>query len=376
MSKKNRILHIIGQLGIGGAERQLFLLLKGLNSRYSFIVVSYDEKRLDYMADLQSLGVDVKIIPKRSGLTGRLKFFIELRNLIRIIDPDIIQTWLRSANFWGRFACLVSGKRGSVIASIRNVGEADKKILEKLGERFLAKKTDLIIANTTAAKNAMVRNKISQQKIRVIHNGIDPKIYYLTANKEQIRQELSLPQHKLLIGTVGRMEPQKNHTMFVEVARKILGKRSNVHFVMIGDGELRRDIEGLISRYGLSEVFTLTGQRQDVPRLLKALDIFVLTSLWEGLPNVIMEAMCARLPVISTNVGGVSELITDGENGFLVYPTDVESMVNALERLIDDSNLCLKFGIAGYKIIEKKFSIDQMCKATSEIYDDLLQKNY
>lgn len=369
------ILHIIGQLGMGGAERQLYLLLKGLHPRYDFIVISYDEKGLDYMGAIKSLGVKVIVIPKGPGLIGRLKFLMELRNLIRTIAPDIVQTWLRSANFWGRIACMLSKERRRIIASIRNVGEADTKILETLAERLLARKTDLIIANTAAAMNSMVHNKIPKKKIRVVHNGIDPELYDLSETKEEIRRQLSLPQQKVLIGTVGRMMPQKNHAMFVEAAREILRKRNNVHFVLVGDGELHQNIEALISKYGLCEVFTLTGQRDDIPRLLRAFDIFILTSLWEGLPNVIMEAMCARLPVVATDVGGVSELIKHGENGFLVPPDDACAMFDAVSRLIDDEELRIEFGHAGHRIIEKRFSLDQMCEATSEIYDELLNKS-
>ncbi len=370
------ILHIIGQLGVGGAERQLYLLLEGLHDRFNFTVISYDEKRLDYMDAIQALGVKVIVIPKRPGLIGRLGFLRNLGNLIREIDPDIVHTWLRSANFWGRIACLLSKKKRRIIASVRNVGEIDKKILETLAERLLAKKIDVIITNTFAARNYMLSYKIPEKKIRVIHNGIDPELYDFSATKEEIRKQLSIPEHKALIGTIGRMMPQKNHVMFVEVAREILRKRNDVHFVLVGDGELRHNIEALISKYGLCELFTLTGQRDDIPQLLRAFDIFILTSLWEGLPNVIMEAMCARLPVVATDVGGVSELINHGENGFLVPPDDACAMFDAVNRLIDDEELRIKFGHAGRGKIEKRFSLDQICEATSRIYDELLHRSY
>ncbi len=370
MSNKT-ILHIISQLGMGGAERQLYLLLKGLRSQYDFIVVSYDKERLDYMDAIQSLGVQVIVILKGPGLIGRLRFLKELRNLIRTIAPDIVHTWLSSANFWGRIACLLSKKKRRIIASVRNVGEMDKKILETLADRLLAKKTDVIIANTFAARNYMLSYKIPEKKIRVIHNGIDPKSYDFSATKGEIRKQLSIPQDKVLIGTVGRMMPQKNHFMFVEVAREILRKRNDVHFVLVGDGELRQNIEALISKYGLCEMFTLTGQRDDIPQLLRAFDIFILTSLWEGLPNVIMEAMCARLPVVATDVGGVSELISPGENGFLVPPNDINSMVRDINKLIDSAKLRSDFGLSGRSKIERQFSLKNTYDLYSSIYDEL-----
>ena len=118
------------------------------------------------------------------------------------------------------------------------------------------------------------------------------------------------------------------------------------------------------------------GQRDDIPRLLSAFDIFILTSLWEGLPNVIMEAMCARLPVVATDVGGVGELIIHGENGFLVAPDDACAMSDAVNRLIGDAELRREFGHAGRRTIEKRFSLDQMCEATSRMYDELLHRSY
>ena len=371
-NKSNKIiLHIIGQLGVGGAERQLYLLLEGLHSRYDFTVISYDEERLDHMDAIQSLGVKVIVIPKGPGLIGRIKFLIKLGNLIRIIDPDIVHTWLSSANIWGRIACLLSKKKRCIISSIRSAGEANKKILETLVERFLAKKTDLIIANTEAAMNSMVHNKIPEKKIRVIYNAINPDLYDFSETKKEIRRQLMLPYHKVLIATVGGMRPEKNHCMFVEVAREILRKRNDVHFVLVGDGELRQNIEALISKYGLCEMFTLTGQRDDIPQLLRAFDIFILTSLWEGLPNVIMEAMCARLPVVATDVGGVSELISHGENGFLVPPNDIGSMVRAINRLIDSAKLRSDFGLSGRSKIERQFSLKNTYELYSSVYDEL-----
>ncbi len=376
MHTKNRkkILHIIGQLGLGGAERQLYLLIDGLADRYQFTVLAYDLERLDYLEPLRKLGIDVRIIPKGPGLWGRIRFLIGIVRVIRELSPDIVQTWLTSANFWGRLAALLSGTKAHIIASVRNVVPGISNI-EIIADRFLTRETDIIISNTSAGKLAMTSYGIPAGKVRVVHNGIEYDRYDFPETKEQVQEELLIPSGRFVIGTVGRIMLQKNHLMLLKAAQELAGLDGRLHFVIVGDGELRSIVESKIAECGMEHTFTLTGMRKDVERALKAFDLFVLTSSWEGLPNVIMEAMCAKLPVIATDVGGVSELIENAATGLLVEKDDLKGLVDAIKRLVGDAGLRASLGGAARHEMENRFSVARMVGNTGLIYEEVLSED-
>ena len=168
------------------------------------------------------------------------------------------------------------------------------------------------------------------------------------------RQKLEawgIPEDKVIVGMVACFKPQKSPEDFVEVARLVLAKTDRVHFVMAGDGELRPSIEERIRKHGIGRHITLLGWQSaaDMPEVYRNLDIVVLTSLWEGLPCVFSEAMACELPIVATNVDGAREAITDGENGYLHEPHDVEGMAESVLKLVDDADLRQHDGIAWKK---------------------------
>ncbi len=368
---RTRILHIIGQLGLGGAERQLYYLVKSLADRYKFSVITYHNDRLNYIKPLEKAGADVWLIPKEGGIGGRIKFVFILTSLIRQAEPDIVQTWLPSGNFYGRIARVLSGSDARTIASFRNV-EGYCNLCEASADRILCKATDVVISNTFAGARLLEAHGISAKKIKVIHNGIAPEEFDTLEPQGKIQRELSIPPNRIVIGTVGRMTAQKNHIMFLDAARKIKNDHHEFHFVIVGDGELRQLLERKISEYNLNDSVTLTGPRTDIPRVLKAFDLFVLTSLWEGLPNVIMEAMCVGLPVVAANVGGVCELIRSGENGLLVEKDDLQGLMCGIRTLIADPERRGAMAKSAQKTIEDRFSLETMAERTATTYEKLI----
>jgi len=289
---------------------------------------------------------------------------------MRHLQPVVLHTWLDSANCWGILAKHMAFLRGVIVSSIRDcfkpLGWTDK-----IHYFLIANATDLVMANSFAAKSQL---QCSQpfSEVRVIHNGIDPKQFDTTRTREEVRSELKIGLSKVIIGTVGRMVAVKNHVMLVDIARRLSVNWPDVHFVIVGDGSLKPELEGRIRDAGLADRFTLTGQRNDIANLLKVLDIFILTSISEALPNVIMEAMCAGLPVVSTAVGGVPELIEDGENGILVPSGDVHASTAALESLLADPKERARLGEEAQRTIEKRFAMKRMVESTATVYDELI----
>ncbi|MGC9195020.1 MAG: glycosyltransferase [Syntrophobacteraceae bacterium] len=368
--KKSRILHLIGQLGQGGAENQLCCLLESLAGRYEFFVISYRPQSLDHLDRLLRAGVQVRIIDKEAGIAGRIRFLFKLANLMRQISPDIIQTWLPSANFWGCLGKILSGAAAATIASVRNFPQKPD-LVGRLSEQAARWTSDTVIANSLAAKAAIVSRGLGEEKVRVIHNGISSACE-VRAKKDEIRRELLIPANRFVVGTVGGLRPPKNHQMFLRAAQRLKHHIPRLHFVIVGDGELRGQMEQTIKASDLGAVVTLTGKRGDIPRVLKALDLFAMTSLSEGLPNAVMEAMSAGLPIIATNVGGIPELLTDGVDGLLIENDDLEGLVSAIEFAVLNPEFCHRLGRRARQSVTGRFSIETMSELTSRVYEELL----
>ena len=158
---------------------------------------------------------------------------------------------------------------------------------------------------------------------------------------------------------------------------KKAGKRaSGVKFMLIGDGILRKQIEGLISEFNLDKCVILTGWRRDIPRILSAMDIFVLTSLWEGLPISVLEAMAACLPVVATDTGGISEVVIEGKTGFLVPRGDIAKMAERLVNLLEKEDLRRQFGLRARSSLGHAFSLENSLSRTEDLYQELIKQRF
>jgi len=217
---------------------------------------------------------------------------------------------------------------------------------------------------------------ISPDKIKVIYNGIDTKRFVNFKKSMKLKDDLSIPKNVRIVGTIGKLSsPQKNIPLFLKAAGRISSQFSDVRFLVVGSGKLLDDMKDFSHKLGISEKVHFTGEREDIPEILKLLDVFVLSSYKEGLPNVIMEAMAAGKPVVATDVGGVSELVMDEETGFLVPSNNVEKLSQAVITLLESSNIAERMGEKGKERIEKFFLIDRMVKQTEKLYLSLFKTN-
>jgi len=182
---------------------------------------------------------------------------------------------------------------------------------------------------------------------------------------------LDIIPNKKIVTTIGPFKPQKNLLDFIKVCGLVSEQEPNTRFLIIGDGEQRPQIESLIKELGLSSKVTLLGWREDIPKILAITDVFAMTSLWEGLPRSILEAMCSGVPVVANAVDGVKEIIEDGKNGFLIQPGDINTFVSKLTFLLANERQSEVMGKNGRVSIGEQFDINVMVKQQERLYMSL-----
>lgn len=372
-TKRIKICYLITGLNTGGAEMMLYRLIEKLDkTKYNVIVVSIIP--LGKVADkIKELGINVVSLEMKSKL--ELSVIFRLVHILKEFKPTILHSYLFHANLLGRIAGKIAGVP-IIISSIRNTIFGGK--IRELALRytdFLSDATTIICE--TAANRMLSRKIVPKEKLHVIYNGIDPRMYQNFSEdvRQNIRKEFNIPDNATLLLSVGRLQKQKGYPYLIQSAVELKNRGYNFVWLIAGEGELRFQLEQMVKNYGLEDTIRFLGLREDVPNLMFASDIFVLSSLWEGLPGVVLEAMASGLPVVATDVGGTSELVEDGINGYIVTPGNPVMMANAVEKLINmDVESRRKIGNIGREIVQKKFTVEKMVSKHEKLYRDLLLK--
>jgi glycosyltransferase involved in cell wall biosynthesis len=207
---------------------------------------------------------------------------------------------------------------------------------------------------------------LPKERVTIVPNGVD--IGAFDGNSLSVRQQLGLSAEDLVIGTVGRLEPEKDHATLLEVFREALAGHPAARLLMVGGGSLESELRATAARLGIGDRTVFLGYRRDIPALLGAMDIFVLPSIREGLPISVIEAMAAGRPVVASNVGSLHTLVRDGQNGFLVPPQDRAGFVQAVRGLIASPELRRRVGAEGRRTVEASYSLSAAVAAYEQIY--------
>jgi starch synthase (maltosyl-transferring) len=362
-----RVLYIIATLDPAGAERQMAHLARRLDRNEFEPAVCALTRGGPLEEDLSRSGIPVRILHKRGrwdlGVIGRL------RQVIREFGPQIIHTWLPTANTLGRIAGLLE-KTPVLIASER-AKDAWKGPLRRAADRFLTARSHRILTNSLAVKSFLAeRIGIPPEKIRVIPNGLD--LAEFDAKTAEPVEAPSPTGDVMELGTVARLEPQKGLPYLLD-AVSMLPKDLEVRLWIVGGGPVEASLRDQAKRLGIADAVQFLGTRQDVPALMARFDLFVLPSLWEGLPNVVLEAMAARRAVVATNVDGTPEAVLEGETALLVPPRDPGALADAMTRLLRDREMRRRFGEAGRRRVESEFRMEIMVERTQDEYRRALE---
>jgi glycosyltransferase involved in cell wall biosynthesis len=241
--------------------------------------------------------------------------------------------------------------------------------------RALARYTDTLVVNTLVTREYVIeRREMAPERIEVIYNGIDVSRFDLAVDVRAKRIELGLRPDGLVAGIVGRFVEQKDHAGFLRAAKLVSERNPAAQFLCVGRGPTLEATEALANELGIADKVVFAGERSDVPEIMHALDVLVLSSRWEGFPNVLMEAMAASCPVIATRVGGSPELVVDGESGLLVPPEEAPALSSAMLRVLGDKELATALGQGGRHRVESLFSREHMAGETAKLYERLLRK--
>jgi len=373
------LLYVITKLELGGAQKQLLSLINHLNKEKFRPFLFTTKEGLLAPEALSINGLKLKISRYLERPINPLKDLLVLIEIYRFIKKnniEIVHTHSSKAGILGRLAARLA-KVKIIIHTVHGWSFNDyQPRVERLFfiwlERLSARFSDKLVVVSYYDRQKGLDNHIGKDnKYSLIRYGVDYAEFNI--RDRNIREELGINPNDLVVGMISCLKPQKSPQDFIKLAFLINKVSPNVKFLLVGDGILRRKIEKLIFKFNLQKQVVLTGWRQDIPRILSAINIFVLTSLWEGLPITVLEAMASSKPVISTRAGGVAEVIMEGETGFLVAPRDIKKMADRLIVLIKDENLRRQIGQNARAGLDYNFTLTNMISKTENLYEELMK---
>jgi glycosyltransferase involved in cell wall biosynthesis len=361
-----RILYVIPTLDRFGAEKQLTLLATRLPREEFAVEVCALTRGGPYAEQLEGAGVPVTVLGKRLKLDPVAA--LKLDRLVRRGRFDIVHTWLFAANWHGRALAMLH--RVPILIASERCADEWKGTAELTLDRWLAPRTDAIVVNSQAVAGYYESAGIDPAKLVLIRNGIvdEPAP---AVDRAAVLAEFDIPPDARVLGFVGRLWPQKRVRDLIWAVELLHNIKDNVYGLIVGDGPERAGLVDYAEKVRIDNKIRFAGLRDDVPRLLAATDVFVLPSEYEGMPNAVLEAMLACLPVVATDIPGNDELVVNEQTGFLVPVGDLRLLSSRINRLLDDESLCQRLGAAGQRRVREQFGVEKMVDGHVRLYREL-----
>jgi glycosyltransferase involved in cell wall biosynthesis len=369
-----RVLHLIHNLEAGGTERQAVELINRLDEKRFEPQLAVIWWRGPLRQQIATRFPHVPEFPLRGFFNANaIKQILRLREMMIENRIAILHAHDFYSGAMGVTAARLSGVK--VIAAQRHLRLSDRRIHD-WGTRYIHKLANRVLVNAEGIRDYITKmGSVAPGKIVVVHNGLNAP-----ADAQAVRErrraellaELGLGADVKIVGSVARLNLVKGHRYLVEAAAQVMKADARVHLVLVGDGDLRDEIEAQAARLGIGARTRLLGHRDDSAQLAAAFDVAVLASLSEGLPNAVMEAMAAGAPVVATAVGGVPELIEDGETGFLVPPANPEAMAERIEYALSNADLTGQIAMRGRRFVINRYGMERMVAAVERLYDEVI----
>jgi glycosyltransferase involved in cell wall biosynthesis len=367
------VLHVCDKFGVRGSS------IHGVSRLFSWWFPRYDPVR--FAVSLCGLkgpepatqwlgeqGIEVHHLGR-----GRFdpRILTDLVALARRHRARILHVHGYAAADFGRLAARVVGAK---LVLHEHFADPRMPAYQALADRFLAPWTDAAIAVSRSTRAFLVDERfVPETRVRLIWNGA-PLDEFAPVGRDRalrVRRELGLPDAALVVGTIGRLSAQKGHRFLVDAAARLLARRSDVRVLIVGDGDLTETLRQQAAGLGIADRIVFTGHRTDIPEILGALDVFCISSLYEGTPLALFEAMAAGRAVVSTSVDGCREVLEDGVSGLLAPPGDAGALAAALERVLADPAFRARLGqsaLAASRGYDVRVCVEQM----ETLYDELL----
>ena len=371
------VAHVIHSFSAGGLENGLVNIINRTPaSRYRHAIVCLTESGA-FEERLKNPVLPIVSLHRSPGHDFGL--YWSIWRALRSLKPAIVHTRNLSTleaqipAFFIKGLKTVPGEHGRDVFDLEGKNKkynALRKVIRPMVGCYIAVSNDL---KSWLLETIRVRNG----KVRQIYNGVDQKIFTPRGSaRKNIAPKAFLSDDVIMIGTVGRLAAVKDQATLIEAFNLLVCNTPNaekrLRLVVAGDGPLREKLELLVSKLGLEELVWMTGDRNDIPDILRLLDVFVLPSIGEGISNTILEAMATALPVVATRVGGNPELIEHGKNGYLVPPGDPKRLARSIEQLLTDGVSRKSMGQAGLRKVQEQFNWDTTVENYLEVYDQLL----
>ncbi len=379
---KHKILYVIDNLEFGGGERVFSQLINRLpRERYKIMVACLPTGV--FVEKIKESGALIKPVDMRNR--SNFKVILQLRGLMKDQNIDIVHSQGARADFFARMAAMLA--RVPVVFSTvpMTVEGFDvnpiKKLIYILLNRFSERFVDRFMVVSDALKKMMIeKHKIEPQKVVKIYNGIEKDDYVIADDeimciRTGFRNKSGLEEDTPVIGIIGRLVWQKGIEHFIEVIPEILKEFKEARFFIVGDGPLENKLKAASKKLKIDDKISFTGFRSDIKDILASIDIFVMPSLLEGLPMILLEAMAMGKPIVATNIDGINEVVENGKTGLLVPPKAPEALSEAIVNLLIHRDQACQMGINARRVVEERFGVDIMIRKVEEVYEELLQLN-
>lgn len=378
-----KVMHILPILADDGPSRVVIDLCRHLErAKYDLSICSLSNpysgvaQNLEQQLGLHCIGLGVDRVWDMITLWMIVKAIKEIR-------PDIVHTHVLRPDWYGRIAARICHVP-VICSTVHNEDDvcyrSDYKcppvivhLIDRIN-RMTARYAQVLVAVSEGVRTYLVqRQGIAKEKIQVIPNGVDLRQYGgERASAAYLRKACDFNKDSLVVGTVAALKQQKGLQYLISAAAQVVNEHPKARFVLVGTGTMESTVRDWIKQAGLEQVFIMTGQRGDVPQLLTGMDLFVLPSLWEGMPMALLEAMSMGRACVVTDIGGPNELVEDGRSGVIVPPGDSEALAKAILRLLRDTALRVALGQAARLRVETVYSVEAVARAYDGLYQKLL----
>jgi glycosyltransferase involved in cell wall biosynthesis len=370
-----RVCMVVNNLDVGGLEKMVLSLLRHLPPEAA-------ETSLVCLSGPGKLFGEVRLPPERClvldkrpvvTLAERLRMpatLMHIREFLRDREVEVVHTHNLAPLLYGGLAARLLGPgRPAIVYSEHNqIYRAGKQARRRFST--YVRVADEVVAVSHDLRRTLVEGLRVRPPVRVLHNGIDPRAF-TGVDASTVRRELGFTGGEFVVGTAVVLSEQKGIRYLLEAARIVRRADPSIHFAIAGDGPLRAELEGLASTMRLGDGVRFLGYRRDVPELVASLDLYVLPSLWEGLPLALLEALASGKPILATAVGGNPEVVEDGENGLLVPPRDPEAIAHAVLRMRSDAPLLERMRRNNVARFARQFSVATMADLHATLYREM-----